>query len=362
MRILHVTDVYLPRLGGIEMQVHDLADHQRRRGHDVTVLTTTADDGAAEDPATVRLPGSRPRVLRRVLAEAAPDVVHCHSSGFSPLAWMTARQALVAGLPVVATMHSVVPALGPVADLIRRVVRQVGPGMSWTSVSTVGADSLTRLVPTPVGVSPNGVDASGWTTADPGVADVPTIVAVMRLTTRKRPVPLLAILAAVRDLAPDTPFRAVIAGAGPRQAAAEHALVKYGLTDQVQLAGRLSRPQVAQLLAGADLFLAPAYLESFGIAALEARCAGLPVIAMRGGGVQEFIRDGEDGFLVGDDTQMAARTAELLTDRTLLRGMAQQIRTTPTNLGWEETVDRAVADYVAAGAVDRRGALTAVRS
>src|ERR1700726_4568638 len=42
MRIAHVSDCYLPRLGGIELQVHDLAERQAAAGHEVTVITTTA--------------------------------------------------------------------------------------------------------------------------------------------------------------------------------------------------------------------------------------------------------------------------------------------------------------------------------
>ncbi len=41
MRIAHVSDCYLPRLGGIEMQVHDLATRQRAAGHETTVITQT---------------------------------------------------------------------------------------------------------------------------------------------------------------------------------------------------------------------------------------------------------------------------------------------------------------------------------
>ena len=42
-----VTDCYVPRLGGIEMQVHDLAQNLQKAGHDIVVITPT--------------PGSRPR-------------------------------------------------------------------------------------------------------------------------------------------------------------------------------------------------------------------------------------------------------------------------------------------------------------
>ena len=41
MRIAHVTDCYLPRLGGIEMQVRDLATRQQQAGEDVEIITAT---------------------------------------------------------------------------------------------------------------------------------------------------------------------------------------------------------------------------------------------------------------------------------------------------------------------------------
>ena len=58
MRIAHVTDFYLPRLGGIEMHVSDLAARQVALGHEVTVVTSSPSEGtsAAEGgPDVVRL-------------------------------------------------------------------------------------------------------------------------------------------------------------------------------------------------------------------------------------------------------------------------------------------------------------------
>ena len=53
--------------------------------------------------------------------------------------------------------------------------------------------------------------------------------------------------------------------------------------------------KIRELLQRCDVYLAPATLESFGIAALEARSAGLPVIGMAGGGISDFIEHGVEG-------------------------------------------------------------------
>lgn len=41
MKVALLSDCYLPRLGGIEVQVHDLAGQLRAHGHEVEVFTAT---------------------------------------------------------------------------------------------------------------------------------------------------------------------------------------------------------------------------------------------------------------------------------------------------------------------------------
>jgi glycosyltransferase involved in cell wall biosynthesis len=85
------------------------------------------------------------------------------------------------------------------------------------------------------------------------------------------------------------------------------------MADWVHLHGQLPAAEIRQRYAGADLYVSPATLESFGIAALEARAAGLPVIAFAQTGVADFIRDGLEGALVGTDAEMASAMAALVT-------------------------------------------------
>ena len=114
MRILHVTDCYLPRLGGIESHVADLVAQQRSEGHDARVLTPTPSGTGAADPDWVTRV-SFPRVsvtgaggaTRQVLdALAGADVVHAHVSVFSPFAFGIARRAASRDVPTLVTVHS----------------------------------------------------------------------------------------------------------------------------------------------------------------------------------------------------------------------------------------------------------------
>ena len=344
MRIAHVTDCYLPRTGGIELQVQDLATHQRAAGHHVEVLTST------EGPAS---PGVR-RLARRQLRAALRefDAVHAHTSLVSLFAWTGAAGGSDLGLPTVVTMHSVPPP-GPVLWAAGLAAGWRRWDVQWSAVSEVAARPLRTMLPgREVRVLHNGIDAAAWA-LPPRREQVEelTIVSVMRLAQRKRPIPLVRMLDRVRTQVPEhISVRAVLVGDGPRRSDVERALARRGMDGWVHLAGRLDREQIRALYLQADLYLAPANLESFGLAALEARSAGLPVVAMRRGGVGEFVRDGVEGFLVDGDAHMAAVTARLLCDRAALEAIRAHNATTAPSMTWDRVVAASLAAYGAAPA------------
>ncbi|GAA0947016.1 glycogen synthase [Kribbella koreensis] len=351
MRIALVSDVYLPRLGGIEMHVHDLAVQLRRAGHAVTVFTATPADSPATDVPVVRLPSlagvpTSLDALRFALGSGEYDVVHAHTSFFSPLAWNATRLAADLNLPAVITLHSLPAPDGVVLPwLLAHVDRDFGPRVRWTAVSEAVARRLRTVLPhRPIAVLHNGIDPAPW--QQPPVDDHSlTIVSTMRLTQRKRPDALLETLQDIRRRVPaDLPLRAVIIGTGPRAAAIARATRRRGL-DWVELPGRLTRYEIQQLYLAADIYLAPAELESFGVAALEARSAGLAVVAMASGGVGEFVRDGIEGFLVDDHEEMAEVTAGLLTDRPLLQKLQAHNRFTEPSMTWPTVIEQHVAQY-----------------
>jgi len=125
----------------------------------------------------------------------------------------------------------------------------------------------------------------------------------------KRALDAVEIFALVRD---KMPAKLVMIGDGPDRAAAEHIASKKGLHQDVHFLGK--QDGVYRKLAGADLFLLPSQLESFGLAALEAMACEVPVIATNVGGVPEVVEHGVDGYLVepGDVASAARYAVEIL--------------------------------------------------
>ncbi|GAB7192394.1 glycosyltransferase family 4 protein [Kineococcus sp. NUM-3379] len=366
MRVLHVTDCYLPRLGGIETHVHDLAAVQRAAGLDVHVLTATpagepAQETAAPGTPVVRLPvrglldpRGGPALLRSALRAPDADVVHVHSSVVSPLAWAAARQACALGLPVVLTLHSMVRDGAATAAMRAALGAPAVSAIRWTAVSRVAARPLQEAVGRPVSVLHNGIDPAAWRPregARPAGGGAVTLVSALRFARRKRPHALLRLLQqARRAVDPAVGLRAVLLGDGPMWEAARRRVHAAGMAGWVDMPGRCSRAEVRRHLAAGDVYLAPARLESFGLAALEARCAGLSVVAFAGSGVEEFVTPGVEGFLARDDDDMAAVVARLASSPDVLaRVRAHNLATEPA-MTWPAVLRVGLAQYAAAGA------------
>ena len=369
MRIAHVSDFYLPRLGGVEMHVHDLATRQQAAGHTVEILTATpgCTDPAAGGPVVRRvtevlrhpraLHPAAPRLVAQALREGKYDVVHAHSGIWSPFGWAGVAAATRAGIPAVVTLHSLLTSYEPGFRLADRVLGWSSLPVQLTAVSEVAAAPLRRLAgpDREVLVLPNGIDPAEWRISPaPRRPDQVTVVAVMRLALRKRPLPLLRMLRGARHRLPaEVGLRAVIVGDGRQRVRMERYLDRHGMAGWVELPGRLSRADIRAVFERADLFVAPATLESFGIAALEARCSGLPVLARAGSGVGAFVVEGQDGLLTGSDGDMVGALVRLAGDPAERERMAMHSRKVPVDIGWPAVLRRTEAAYAAADQIVR---------
>jgi glycosyltransferase involved in cell wall biosynthesis len=153
----------------------------------------------------------------------------------------------------------------------------------------------------------------------------------------------------VRSLVPpDRRIALEVLGEGPDRGSVERYLAEHDMSSWVSLPGRVPRSSVRERYARADVYISPARLESFGIAALEARTSGLPVVARTGSGVGEFVEDGLNGFLADDDDAMAAALARLAADDALRNRMRAHNLDQPPAQDWPRVAEQAEAEYLRA--------------
>jgi phosphatidylinositol alpha 1,6-mannosyltransferase len=340
MRIVHVSDCYPPRLGGIEVQVRSIALAQRDRGHEVTVITATPgpfpeDVGVNVVRLDAHLPFETPvhprgvPLIREQLRRIQPDVVHVHAGVVSPFAWMGIAAAQE--WPTVVTVHSM---WGPVQQRAFKWALRGDHRFVLTAVSAVAAQRVQAATNMPVLVTPNAIDATDWRALAPQAHDGAHIVAALRFAPRKRALALLRILRDAHALLPaDAKVRVTIAGDGPLMSKMRASVMDQGM-DWVNLPGRIRREDLPALYASADIFVQPTIAESFGLAALEARAAGLAVVGRAGSGLSEFVMDGLNGYLCADDAAMSASIAQLVRDPLLLQRLVSFNRMSPPTHTW----------------------------
>lgn len=330
MKIVHVADSFPPDVGGIERQVETLARRQIAEGHDVTVITAVADTGEVDrDVAvarcaqgrwlTVAFPWRNHAMVAEILDRGDVDVVHAHFTVISPLAIFVTREASRRGIPVAVTVHSL---WWKVAVATRIATLPFGWGRiraAWSAVSSVAAQHVLRTLPSvdEVSVLPNLVDTPWW--KNQGSVRVEDgemrIVLVGRLKKRKHVNEFIDVLGEVRrQVPPGTRVKASILGDGPRRGDLVDQVQRLGLTDWVSFLGYVPSPDIRALFHDSDLFVASSRQEAFGIAALEARSAGLPVIGYCRNGLADFITDGVDGLLVDDAAAMVQAFVTLISE------------------------------------------------
>lgn len=118
----------------------------------------------------------------------------------------------------------------------------------------------------------------------------------------------------------------VMVGDGPEKAGAEQMARELGVQRDVLFLG--NQDLMEEMLSLADVFLLPSSSESFGLVALEAMSAEVPVVCSNAGGLPEVVEHGFTGFL-HDPQHVAGYTnsvLKLLTNETLRRTMGRRGR------------------------------------
>lgn len=225
--------------------------------------------------------------LRSFLKKHHYDVIHIHSGSISVLAIM-AMVADQAGVSRV-IVHS--HCAGDHDSLKHKVLRWAASTMlsrhadSYCACSREAADwKFEKKYASQALVIKNGVDTERFRydsskrelmRSKLGVREKFVIGHVGRFTREKNQGFLISVFSQILLMHPDVML--LLVGEGEEQKKAEELVRHKGIEDKVIFAG--SVVNVEDFLHAMDLFAFPSLFEGLGIAALEAQCSGLPVIA-----------------------------------------------------------------------------------
>jgi glycosyltransferase involved in cell wall biosynthesis len=257
----------------------------------------------------------------RIVRAFAPTILHANQAwpwacGYGELAGM-----LTPKVRVLAVDHL------PIASAVPRV-RRIGRRVLARRLDAHVAvgERAARMIENAVGLArgsvvsvPNGVPNAPLDPL-PRLLDGPVIGSLGRLVEQKGFDLLVRALPGLRDAT------VVLVGDGPERARLEALAASLGVADRLLITGWSAEPR--RYLPTFDVFALPSRWEGMPLGILEAMHAGLPVVAADVGSVAEAVLDGETGYLVPveDDLAVGDRLGRLLADPSLRARMGDRGR------------------------------------
>jgi len=364
MKILHVTPVYPPHVGGTEGYVYNLVKHERILGNDVRVITSHLSDNNRSEAGVFRLPvlynfkgdwGEMPicPTIFSALKHINCDVIHGHiCSRFFVESVPINRLFRKKKTPFVLTYHyyaggsnRTMKTLTYLHDLtfMRMLLRTADTIIAITEsnkqiLSNVFGVDSNKIVVIPPGIemelfsperfSPQSVKKKYQ------IFDENIIMNIGRLAEGKGVNYLIEALQTIHEEIPDAAL--VIVGDGPYRTKLQKLAHEKKLDPFVRFIGQIEAEDVPEIISIADVVVLPSVAEMFGVVLIEALSMAKPVIATRLEGICETIcRDPRKGsakcetgilFEKGNIGQLANAITELLSDKKMATRMGTRGR------------------------------------
>jgi glycosyltransferase involved in cell wall biosynthesis len=349
VKVLVVSGIWPPDVGGPASHAPELADFLLGRGHGVEVLTT-ADGPPAPGEYPIhwvsrRLPrGVRHGAVAGAIARHArnADVVYATSMlGRATLGAWLARRPVVVKLVADEAYERArrlglfdgdlddfqrfeggarVRALRQVRDrALRRVDHLVCPSAYLASLAVRWGVPGERVTVIPNAAPPLPAVPERESARERFGLDAPTLAFAGRITRQK------ALEVALDAIAQLDGVSLVVAGDGPDLGDVKRGASERGLDGRVRFVGSLGRDDVLALFRAADASLLSSSWENFPHAVVEALAVGTPVVATAVGGVPELVHDGENGLLVppGDPAALAGAIQRVVSEPGLRERLAE---------------------------------------
>jgi len=342
--IAMISDFFHPNVGGVENHIYMLSANLFRRGHKVIVITHSH----SPDRVGVRwlLPGIKvyyipfPPIassatlpnfftslpyLRTILLREHIHLIHAHAS-LSSIGHEGILHAHLMGIRTVFTDHSLFGFEDAASILTNKLLVATLKNVDAViCVSHTGRENTVLrgqlferdednpseiIVRRSVYVIPNALVAEQFQPHPQPPADTITIVVLSRLAYRKGIDLLVATAPRICNLFPNIRF--VVGGDGPKLIDLLQMREKHRLQDRIELLGSIRHSDVLSVLSRGSIFMNTSLTESFGIAILEAACAGLYVVSTRVGGVPEILPEDMISFAEPDEDDVVRAISEAI--------------------------------------------------
>jgi len=320
MKILMMTNTYLPLLGGLERSIESFTKEYRKRGHRVVIVAPEYENSPKKEWDVIRVPalqnfyGSKFSVklpmdglFSEPLGDFKPDIIHAHHPflmGDTALRFAYERK-----VPLVFTHHSLYEENVGDSETVKRFVLELATGYANCCDHVIApSESVAEMirargVKTQIMVIPTGLHLNQYK----GTAEnfrqeskIPKDAFVVGYVGRLAPEKNLPFLAraAASFLKKEKEAYFLVVGSGPSEETLINHFKEQKLENQLRLTGDMKGQKLIEAFQAIDVFAFSSHSETQGMVLNEAMAAGTPVVGLDAPGVRDIVRDKINGRLV----------------------------------------------------------------
>ncbi len=353
MKILIISDLYYPHIGGVSEHIYHIANKFEKMGHYVRILTGKIPGGFKPDERRVIRLGmgvsiqwnkSVGRVTighdllkaRKIMNSF--DVNHIHG-GLTPTYPLLTLQ--MSEKTKIFTFHSTFDRSIPFKVFRKPLLHFFNKIDGAIAVSETAKESFSKYFPGDYRIIPNGVDIDRFTPHFKKQKG--TVLFVGRLEERKGLKYLIKAFKIIKDRGRN--LKLIVVGGGYRKYRMD---IPNGIKNSIHFTGFVSPEALPEYYKRAEIFVSPATgAESFGIVLIEAMASATPVLASDIPGYRIVIRDKENGILVPpkDPSAIAEGIITLLDNKKMRQKIVKNGLKTAQFYSWDKIAKQIIDFY-----------------
>ncbi len=342
MKIAMMTNNYKPYVAGVPISVERLAEGLRALGHQVVIFAPSYDNQEEEEDVVryrslirgvvggFSFPNSFDPDIEKQFKKGEFDVIHAHHP---MLIGRTARYlSNKYRVPLVFTYHTRYEqylhyvGLSGVKEVIPTYIRNCTKTCDMVIAPTPQIKEYLEeiKVNAQVQVLPTGLPEDSFYPDKETVTEIRKellgdgkylFCTVARLAKEKNLEFILESLALYKKEKGIVDFKFALIGEGPEKERLQQQVGELGLSKEVYFVGEVPNTEIKNYCSASDMFLFASKSETQGIVLLEAMATGTPVLAVRGTGTQDIVKNGINGYMVNEIEEFTNKLMDILENR-----------------------------------------------
>ena len=369
---------YTPSKGGMETSVINLSKGLEKAGHEVFIFAPEYPNYKDEKKNIFRYKSIRfnyggyfyvipipifSSKIKEIVKNLKLDVIHSHqpySLGSEALKFSKKLNT-----PIVFTYHIKYEDYSHYIPLIpetvsKKYIRKITTKYSnqcnniiapSTAIKKMLAD---RGIKSPISIIPSGINVDNFKKDTRQKSEIRKkykiktddilLITACRLTEEKNLGFLVRSFAKIKKRSENIKF--MIVGDGAVKKDLEKMTEDLGIKNSVIFTGLVDRTEIIGLYQASDIFIFASKTETQGLVAVEAMAAGNPVVAIKASGIEDMVKNNEDGFLTSEsEEEFSESVLKIVNDKNLREKMSAQAKINSTRFSIEPWIEKVVKLY-----------------